>query len=604
MIFTKLTFLAVFSLLYILAITYIYFSKARLNNSENRIYKIMIIVNIIGIILHLLCDMVSFYYYVVPNYISMTIYRLYLIYFVIFINLLFLYLLMIISIKRKEDKKVSNIILILMFVECVITTVLPLNLYKNDVSNIYYTYGSAVDFIYIISAIIMFLIILLVFIKRKKIHKKKLIPIYVFILLGFFSILIQNNYPEIVIITEVETVICCLMYFTIENPDLKLINELNIAKEQAEKANNAKTEFLSNVSHEIRTPLNAIVGFSQTLMERELPSEARDEIKDILQASDNLLEIVNGILDISKIEANKVEIIEKEYESRQIFDELVSLTKARIGDKSLTFEVHIDELMPKFLYGDSTRLKQIVLNLLTNAVKYTKEGKICMMVSSVVKGDICRLIIAVEDTGIGIKPEKIDKLFTKFERLDVEKDITIEGTGLGLAITKKLVDLMHGQIVVSSTYGEGSKFTVAIDQKVATGENIKVKEPLKVQDFNNMKVLVVDDNKVNLKVANRMLAAFNVLVDEADSGEACLEKVKTNDYDLILLDIMMPHMSGVETLNHLKEMKVTSKVVALTADAISGMREKYLSDGFDGYLAKPIQKEELQNVLSKMYKEE
>jgi len=589
----------VFSIIYCAILIIVFFSKKRVNSIENKLFLVISIITLLELFSGFAITFVSNSYVELFN-------KLYYSVLIVWIILFTIYTITI-SYGNNENIKKLFVRIIPITIVCFILTVMIIFILPMDfvvTSDVMFSYGKSASFVYGISFVCILVMLICLISKIKVIIDKKYLPLLAFILLGSIAAIIQFNDPTLYVITPLKVIIIYIMYFTIENPDLKLINELNIAKEQAEKANNAKTEFLSNVSHEIRTPLNAIVGFSQTLMERELPSEARDEIKDILQASDNLLEIVNGILDISKIEANKLEIIEKEYESRQIFDELVSLTKARIGDKSLTFEVHIDELMPKFLYGDSTRLKQIVLNLLTNAVKYTKEGKICMMVSSVVKGDICRLIIAVEDTGIGIKPEKIDKLFTKFERLDVEKDITIEGTGLGLAITKKLVDLMHGQIVVSSTYGEGSKFTVAIDQKVATGENIKVKEPLKVQDFNNMKVLVVDDNKVNLKVANRMLAAFNVLVDEADSGEACLEKVKTNDYDLILLDIMMPHMSGVETLNHLKEMKVTSKVVALTADAISGMREKYLSDGFDGYLAKPIQKEELQNVLSKMYKEE
>lgn len=228
-----------------------------------------------------------------------------------------------------------------------------------------------------------------------------------------------------------------LMYFTIENPDIKMIEQLNIAREQAEKANAAKTDFLSNMSHEIRTPLNAIVGFSNLLLDdKDVPEKAKDEVRDIVMASDNLLEIVNGILDISKIEANKLEIVNNEYSTKKVIDELVALSKGRLGDKPIEFKTNFAPDLPPILYGDAGRIKQICVNILTNAIKYTKEGWIEFKISSVVKDNICRLIISVEDTGIGIKEGNIDKLFNKFERLDLDENVTIEGTGLGLAITK------------------------------------------------------------------------------------------------------------------------------------------------------------------------
>ena len=393
------------------------------------------------------------------------------------------------------------------------------------------------------------------------------------------------------------------MYFTIENPDMKLINELNIAKDQAIKANNAKSEFLSSMSHEIRTPLNAIVGFSQALSEEDINDNAKDEVKDIMMASNSLLELVNGILDISKIESGKIEIVNTEYQFKNIYDELVILAKARMGDKPLDFRCHYDEDIPSVLYGDYTRVKQVILNILTNAVKYTREGYIDFSVSSVRKDDICRLIISVEDSGIGIKQENIPKLFTKFERLDLEKNITIEGTGLGLAITKKLVELMNGTIVVQSIYGKGSKFTIAIDQRVVHKEVVVEKrEEKKVSEVHaeGRKVLIVDDNKINLKVASRLLENYKLDITTVESGALCIDKVNSNTYDLILMDDMMPNMSGVETLHKLKEIDgFASPVVALTANAVTGMKEKYLNDGFDDYLAKPINRDELNNIVAK-----
>ena len=452
---------------------------------------------------------------------------------------------------------------------------LPL-LYKDNGTTVY-SYGPSADFTYLVSGLLIF---------------------------SWIICMIQSTNPGLLVMTSMETFITFLMYFTIENPDMKLIKELNVAKDRADKANQAKTEFLSSMSHEIRTPLNAIVGFSQALKEEELPKEALEEVDDIIMASNSLLEIINGILDISKIESGKIEIVNKEYRFKEIFDELVILSKGRLGDKALEFKYSYDDSIPAILYGDYTRVKQVILNILTNAIKYTKEGYIDFKVSSVIKDDICRIIVSVEDSGIGIKQENISKLFSKFERFDLDKNITIEGTGLGLAITKKLVELMGGRIVVQSVYGKGSKFTIAIDQKIIAAVADEIEEDIKEEkeiDVSGKRVLIVDDNKINLKVASRLLQNYKVITEEVDSGFSCIDKINAGEnYDIILMDDMMPKMSGVETLKKLKEIDgFNVPVIALTANAIAGMREKYISEGFTDYLAKPINKVELNNIISK-----
>jgi CheY-like chemotaxis protein len=333
-----------------------------------------------------------------------------------------------------------------------------------------------------------------------------------------------------------------------------------------------------------------------------IPDSSKELVRDIMVSSENLVEIVNGVLDISKIEADKLEIIDVEYEFKKIFDEMVLLAKGRLGDKPLEFKYYYDVSIPSYLYGDAARFKQVGINLLTNAIKYTKEGSINFSINSVISGDVCRLIMIVEDTGIGIKKENIDKLFTKFERPGVEKSTTVEGTGLGLAICKKLVELMGGKILVQSIYGKGSKFTVVVDQKIVKGKE-HIKEEVAITDVINAKdkkVLIVDDNELNIKVASRLLNGYNVNADSVLSGYDALEIIKTKKYDLILLDDMMPKMSGTETLEEMKKIDgFSTPIVVLTANAISGMREKYLGMGFDDYLSKPIERLELNRVVKK-----
>ncbi len=599
--------------IFLLILTIIYGLRKKISNDENRIYKWILSCNLLVLIVELLF-LLSIYFLNDKFFVILILEKIYFAFIVMWL-IVFTYYLVLVSNKKNEKiysflqkNKKQNIFLLTIFfiiTTCIIFSLPVDHKFKNNYVS--YSYGPALNFMVGCIILLIEVSVISIIINIKKINKTKVAPILFFALFESIIYAIRMLYPSITLTSLGMTLISYLMYFTIENPDVKMIEQLNEAKEEAERANQAKTEFLSNMSHEIRTPLNAIVGFAQSLFEEDLSEEAKDEVKDIINASHCLLQIVNGILDISKIEANKLEIVNTEYNFEKIFDESVSLTKGRLSGKPLDFRYSYDSSIPPVLYGDYVRIKQIIVNLLTNAIKYTKRGYIDFKVSSVRKNDICRIIISVEDSGIGIKDEDIDKLFTKFQRFDIENNITIEGTGLGLAITKKLIELMNGKIVVQSIYGEGSKFTVALDQRVIPKTLEELTNEL-AKDADNVpfmgngdKILVVDDNNINLKVAKRLLKSYNLNADLVSSGKECINRILDgNKYSMILLDDMMPKMTGVETLINLKKIIGFDTVtIALTANAITGMREKYLESGFDDYLAKPIDKEELEIILKK-----
>jgi Signal transduction histidine kinase len=594
------------SFLFLIMITFNYFSKARILSLETKIFSILIIVNLFGVVIDLTSTSMALFD--ISNPLLNIISKLYLVY-VVTTAIVFIFYAINVSfdLTEKQHSFIIKSLAILLFTLFVLCMALPL--YNYSQNGIVYTYGPASNIPKVFGMFSYVSIFSLIITRYKKQQSKKFLPLLAFIIFGLLAGIIQILYPQILILTFSFIYAIFFMSYTIENPDLKMIEQLNIATEQAERANMAKTDFLANMSHEIRTPLNAIVGFSQALAEEDIPLEAKEEVNDIIMSSNNLLEIVNGILDISKIEANKLEIVNVEYDSNRLIKELISLIKARLGSKPLDFRIQIDPSLPPVLYGDHTRLKQIAINILTNAVKYTKEGYISLTVSSFVQGDICRLIIAVEDSGIGIKPADVDKLFTKFQRFELERNITTEGTGLGLAITKSLVELMGGKIVVQSIYGEGTKFTISLDQRIVpkTADELNLEQEVDFTPFNasGQRILVVDDNKVNLKVAKRLLRDYHAEVVLVLSGQECIDLILNGDkFDLILMDDMMPRMTGTETLKHLKNIiGFNTPIAALTANAISGMRERYLSLGFDEYLAKPIDKDKLCVVLRKYLKE-
>lgn len=383
--------------------------------------------------------------------------------------------------------------------------------------------------------------------------------------------------------------------------------KLENALVDAKKANDAKSEFLAIMSHEIRTQLNAILGLSESSLTEDLPKSIHEDIENINSASKSVLQIIDGILNISDIEKGNIKLVEKEYDVLKFFKNLETISKEQINDKDITLELDLDTKMPTKLFGDSGKIKQILLNIINNAIKYTEKGTIKLSAKCVKYVNGAKLTISVSDTGIGIEKEKLSKLFNDSKKTD-NKDY-IEG--MGLTIAKNLIDLLKGEIEVESKVGEGSTFTITVTQKVNSDKTIgelKNYDPEKkrLNTFNaeGKKVLVVDDNKLNIRVAERLLSKYNIEVTSVDSGKECIELINNNNtYDLILLDQMMPNMNGVETLQELKKNNdFNTPVIVLTADAIEGKKEEYLKEGFNDYLSKPIEIDTLTDILKKYFK--
>lgn len=594
------------SFIFVLMFIIFYFSKERLNTLDTKMYSCILVTNIIGIMIDVFGYFI-FKIYGSESFISILISKFYLVYYFLWAYFFLLYI-FVISFREKTEyllqkKFTKPSIILTSIIISLIVLILPIQITYKD--NVAYSSGLSVNMVYGLCFIMVGIMLYCLLRNLKKISTKEYIPLLTFMVLSTFCMIIQKTYPEITLMLMCHSIVTSLMYFTIENPDVKMVKELEVAKNEAEKANHAKSEFLSSMSHELRTPLNAIVCFSELLESKEgLDSESKDFAKDIVSASHNLLDLVNGVLDISKIEAGKMELINKEYNSQELFNSLSTMVIPRIGDKPIDFKTVIASDIPPVLKGDTGKLKQIILNLLTNAVKYTDKGFIKYRVECIndFKNNQTKLIITVTDTGRGIKKEDIDRLFKKFERLEEDRNTSIEGTGLGLAITEGLAELMGGKITVISDYGKGSTFKFVVIQEIV---NVEVKEEssnITSSDYNTFegkKALIVDDSKLNLKVAENVLKNFLVTTESVTSGLECLSCVNSKKYDIIFMDIMMPNMSGVEVLRKIRENGVNTPVIALTADAIEGQEEKYMSEGFDGYISKPINKEKLSYVLNK-----
>ncbi|MCM1268682.1 MAG: ATP-binding protein [Bacteroidales bacterium] len=396
---------------------------------------------------------------------------------------------------------------------------------------------------------------------------------------------------------------------------IRFASDIKAEQGRAEAANEAKSLFLANMSHEIRTPINVILGMNEMIL-RENRNEQIDEYaKSIDSAGSSLLYLVNDVLDISKIESGKLEILESDYELTSFIHDCYNMVAEKAGKKGLELIVSCNPQLPSRLKGDESRLRQVITNLLSNAAKYTETGSITLSFDGSEQDGKLQLVVIVKDTGIGIREENMQKLFTQFTRFDMEKNRNIEGTGLGLALTKRLTDLMQGTLDLQSVYGVGTTVTFTVPQQIVSSEPVgdfhhnyasaAAKNEPYHQRFEapDARILIVDDVKVNLKVIVGLLKSTKIQMDTATSGRQCLEMVTQTPYDLIFMDHMMPEMDGMETYAEMKKLENSlnkdTPVIMLTANAITGIREQFLQAGFTDYLAKPVNGEKLETIILK-----
>ena len=540
-----------------------------------------------------------------------------------FVFLLYLVYLLGIQDKMKGIYKVVLIVpSVVSFLILLLNPVFDWYFYYNEQD--VYSYGPMVPVLFAMPVIHIIFSLYLVIHYRDRMEKKMLYATGLFLMMTIGGVLVQFIIRYILIELFVQSLAILGILIAIENKDeidalIESNEALQAERERADSANRSKSEFLANMSHEIRTPINAVLGMNEMIL-RDTAQNRYDSIdtyaKNIRNAGNNLLSIINDILDFSKIESGKMEIIENDYRLSTLLGDVCNITEGRALDKGLRFLVDVEPSIPNLLYGDEVRIRQIIINLLTNAIKYTKEGGVTMQVRRQEDGNgRITLIVRVIDTGIGIRPADINLLFQKFRRVDTDKNKTIEGTGLGLAITQNLIDMMEGKISVDAKYGQGSTVSVMIPQRVVDSAPIGSfrtfggADPQEKEVYQELfhapdaHLLVVDDTAMNLIVIKGLLKQTEVQVDTATSGADALELTAKNTYDLILMDQRMPQMDGTQAMLAIRDQEggasKDTPVICLTADAVQGARERYLEEGFRDYLSKPVDGKHLEETLKK-----
>ena len=540
---------------------------------------------------------------------------------ILFFTMLIMYIWIIWKNAKKEvpTKKELWLMTILMFIVDVVMISISFILkvdYPMTKANLYIFGGTATSTIYVIGIFVLLIVIIGLIRAGKTIPAHQKNPIY-FALLGLISIVsVQIGFDyDYNTLTFVYTLIVITLYFTTESQDYKLIDDLEKKKEEAQLADRAQREFLSNMSHEIRTPLNTILGFSNSLLsEKKLTKEIVDrDVSMIQDASTTLLQLINNILDISRIESGKEKVEEKDYKLDNLVFEIDSSMLAKIDKNMVTFKINVDKNIPSSYHGDYIKIYKVLMCILNNALKYSNYGQITLDINgNKIDNDTFEFNYTISNEGHEMTDENFKVDFNDFVELKAGSQNIVDATALGLILSKKLLEMLGGTIDFANKKGEGTKYFVKVKQTITdpnpVGEiylNKNKDSDTTHIDCTGKKVLVVDDNNLNLKLANRLLTSYNFDIDTATSGKECIEKVEKNKYDIVFLDHMMPEMDGITTLKLLKKTDIElPKIIALTANSYTGIKEKYLEDGFDNFLAKPISVKELNKVIYEVFKEE
>ena len=581
----------------------IYFSVKREKTKLHMVFSLFLIVSMF----HLAFDGLTVYtvnhLYSIPLWINDILHRLFMGTMMILLYLAYSYIVLLIEDDTNKKIKSSNFGKIVLGIAMVGTVFLPITYMETEDGN--YSYGLLPYMLYAVLAVFLLLILSVLCRYWKKINAKKKNVISLAMAIELLAMLFQAFYPLALISGMGMMLVALSFYLTMENPDIALVQQVQKERQKADEANAAKSTFLSHMSHEIRTPMNAIVGMTDIMLRTDLTEEQREYLTNIKSSGNALVSLINDILDISKIEAGKMELVEDIYEIEPILNDIRMIIQNRIGDKPVKLFYEIDNL-PDKLYGDGLRIRQIMINLLNNAVKFTEEGHVKLKIrkeNQTVEGVM--LFVSVSDTGQGIREEDLKKLFGAFEQVDTKKNKGKEGTGLGLAISSELIGMMGGKLEVKSTYGAGTEFFFRIFQKFVPAD-LETEE--KVDENMNFtapeaKILVVDDNEMNRKVAVGLLEPFQMQIDLADNGKKALVMIQEKKYHMIFMDHMMPIMDGVEATKCLRQMEDSYykelPVIALTANAMKESKQMFEEAGMNGFVAKPIEMKQICRTIRK-----
>ena len=590
----SLILLHITSFIYIVLLSIFYFKKARLSDVENEIYKYLLISNIFGLLIEFCC------FYTVSNmetmeFLALIFTRLLLIYYLYFISVYTTYVFVISYKKQKSSvvainkffKYISKYTSVGFMITSLIVVFLPME-YYNDGMYVY-TYGEAVNFLQLIFVFVMGLWMFVLVKKYKDIKVRKYMPVIIFVILAGIGGLIQKIYPYMLLTTPIETLIIFLMYFTIENPDAKLLEEVHKSKEISDAANEEKTMFLYNMTQEIRNTTNDIDDNADMILESESLEEDKDCAREIKAITSKFNSITNELFDVSKMDAASIKVYNNKYNIKNILKEIVTIYNNKCKNVGLDFRVSIDHGVPEMLYGDSIGLKEALSIVLDNSVKYTKEGYIEFGVNAIIKNDVCRLVITIEDSGTGIKSEEINKM-----KIDDKS----------LAKANKLITLMNGAMMISSNYGFGTKVKIILDQKIEFNENADVLKYNEIYD--NIKLLMVDDSDSGIKIIDKLIKGSNIKMDFAMNGKECIDKIKAYDkYDIILLDEQLSQISAMELIKKIKNIRnFNIPVILLTKDNSYEYNDDYKKLGFSDYILKPVKKEQLLSKINEYIKKD